>query len=66
MANDRLYIKCNFCGESIMLAKYDPIGFGQVKNSKEIELWLNKHLECRPDAHDTTLNNDPGVSIVTE
>ena len=46
MANNRLYIVCNQCGEHIMIAKDFLNGFDLRVSADDIEKFLQEHAYC--------------------
>ena len=73
MADDRLIIRCSFCGEEYDWAKFAG-GFSvydeyRCEDETTITPWLNEHLECRRKAIGLDLNGldgIPGFDLVTE
>ena len=64
MANDRLYMRCEGCGEVRMLAKYYPNGHAYTwPKGRELVGWLNMHLQCI-QANDW--GGKPPIELVTE
>jgi len=63
MANDRIFIKCDYCGGWKMLLKFFP-GYLYNTNNGIIE-WIEVHANCRPDLFDGCLSA-PGFSLHTE
>lgn len=52
MANNRLYLKCPFCGERVLLGKsmgacfYTPYTGNPPKYEERIDEFFQKHWEC--------------------
>ena len=46
MANNRLYMYCKKCNESILLAKNFGSGYGAYSTVDEIDKFLNEHSFC--------------------
>lgn len=65
MANDRVFIKCNYCGGWKMLLKFYPTD-GLFTTDNKILEWLNTHRRCHPKSYDADLGDDPGFSLHTE
>ena len=49
MANNRLYLVCNRCGETLMLAKDYGTGFGLSVTTDDIAKFLDDHTYCGYD-----------------
>ena len=66
MANDRVYIKCKYCGGWKMLLKFYPTTGPVTRPEFGILEWLDKHARCHPHSWDNDLNGDPGFTLHTE
>ena len=47
MANDRIYLRCKECGETLYFAKWYP---GSVIMRDGIAQWINEHVSTCTDA----------------
>ena len=66
MANDRLFLKCNTCGTTHLLAKYYPsLGHG-IWDGERLDNYVTKHMLCSPEFGATHLNGDSCFSIFAE
>lgn len=62
MANDRVYLQCKACEETMLLFKYYPGGSYFWTPNEE---FLNKHLDCGPGVT-LHLGDDPRFRLITE
>lgn len=46
MANNRLYIRCRNCGQTIFLAKHFSTPWDLRRNSEDIQEFFNQHYAC--------------------
>jgi len=65
MANDRVFIKCKFCGGWRMLLKFFP-PTGSKTGDNNILDFLNAHAICHPRRCEIDLGGDPGFELFTE
>lgn len=73
MANDRLYLACLGCAESLVLFKYYPTiarGYCPQREDEDdgtITTFIRQHLSsCHPRAGQFHLAGNPGFVVVTE
>lgn len=68
MANDRLFIVCLNCGQTVMLGKYYPsCGYNGVADENRAGLFVENHTRvCHPKSKTFDLGGDSGIRIVTE
>ena len=74
MANDRLIIRCAYCGADYDFASFGGDGFTvydeyRAEGEDGIGPWLTEHLKCREKAvglDKNTLNGNPGFIIIAE
>lgn len=71
MANDRIYLVCKDCGDSVMLWKFYPFGGiisgGYMGDAEKLSDFLRKHLQdCHPRAYSLHLGDNPGFVLLTE
>jgi hypothetical protein len=73
MANDRIYLRCKTCKETVMLWKHYPVGTylggaegGYEGDGAEVLAFLQRHILCHPRCRRGTLGGDPGYETVTE
>lgn len=64
MADDRVFIKCKYCGGWKMLLKHF-CGKGPKNRNNGIMDWLDTHAGCRPDIDMPNLA-EPGFTLHTE
>ncbi len=64
MADDRVFIRCKYCGGWKMLLKFYTGGSFHRDNG--ILEWLDSHAGCHPRQFDMDLDGDPGFELLTE
>lgn len=76
MANDRLILRCSFCGAEQTLAKYYPTWFtgdsaeGSLEMTKQhldlVPAFISQHSTHHPRCGKVDLNGEPGFEIRME
>ena len=67
MANDRLYVRCEFCGEFRFLGKFYPAHLGiSLDDMATLREFMELHLECNPRYGGPDLGKAPGFGFYTE
>ncbi len=66
MADDRLFLKCNICGDMLFLGK--QFGFGPFYNEFPLEERLNAFFKshCHEDADTDRFNGDYSIAYETD
>lgn len=65
MADDRVFLRCKYCGGWKMLLKFFSSS-GATHRDNGVLDWLDAHAECHPNRHNFNLGGDPGFTIHTE
>lgn len=66
MANDRVFIKCKYCGGWKMLLKFYPTSGSTYRDNGILE-WLDDHAGCHPSFRcGLDLGGDAGFTLHTE
>lgn len=70
MANDRIFLRCDKCGDDELLLIYTMNGAGLDTYVSEtpfrISSWLERHQTCHPNRFSRDLAGVPGFKVVTE
>jgi len=61
--SDRLYIRCTFCKQFVLLARTNP-GTRKFWDSEEVETFVKQHLKCNPFHVMENLCGVPGMEII--
>ncbi len=70
MANDRIFLRCDKCGDANMLLLYTASGTSTLDTYRHEEpaaayFWLKRHEDCHPDPYGDC-GGIPGFAVVTE
>ncbi len=65
MADDRVFIKCKFCGGWKMLLKHFKHEGPKTRDNGVLE-WLDSHAKCNPKISCSTLDGEVGFTLHTE
>ncbi len=69
MANDRIFLRCDKCGDADLLLLYKMFGAGLSRyvhtDPERMAKWLAKHEGCHPEPYGD-LKGVPGFSVTTE
>lgn len=62
MHSDRLYLRCTFCNQFVLLARTN-IGTRQFADWVKLEAFIKEHLKCNPYYAGDNLLGVPGIDV---